>query len=121
HRAPFGSLERFISILIEHTSGKFPLWLTPEQFAILPISDRFNDYAKKVEQQLALHNIRGIIDDRSEKIGKKIRDTEVKKIPLMLIVGEQEAESGKVSVRRQGEGDKGTMEISEFIEYFNSL
>ena len=121
HRAPFGSMERFISILIEHTAGKFPLWLTPEQFAILPISDRFNDYAKQVEQQLAQHDIRGIIDDRAEKIGKKIRDTELKKIPFMLIVGEKEVKSGKVSVRKQGEGDKGSMEIEEFINYFKGL
>jgi threonyl-tRNA synthetase len=121
HRAPFGSMERFISILIEHTAGKFPLWLTPDQFAILPISDRFNDYAKKVEQQLAQHDIRGIIDDRAEKIGKKIRDTELKKIPFMLIVGEKEVESGRVSVRKQGEGDKGSMEIEEFINYFKEL
>ncbi len=121
HRAPFGSMERFISILIEHTAAKFLLWLTPEQYAILPISDRFNDYAKKVEQQLAQHDIRGIIDDRAEKIGRKIRDTELKKIPFMLIVGEQEVESGKVSVRKQGEGDKGSMEIEEFINYFETL
>jgi threonyl-tRNA synthetase len=118
HRAPFGSMERFISILIEHTAGKFPLWLTPEQYAILPISDRFNDYAKKIEQQLAMHDIRGIIDDRTESIGRKIRDTELKKIPFMLIVGEQEVEYGKVSVRRQGEGDEGSMGIEEFITYF---
>ncbi len=118
HRAPFGSMERFISILIEHTAGKFPLWLTPEQFAILPISDRFNDYAKSVEKQLAMHDIRGIIDDRTESIGRKIRDTELKKIPFMLIVGEQEVEAGKVSVRRQGEGDEGAMDIQEFIFYF---
>lgn len=121
HRAPFGSMERFIGILIENTAGKFPLWLTPEQYAILPISDRFNDYAKKVEQRLALHDIRGIIDDRSEKIGRKIRDTEMKKIPFMLVVGEQEAESGKISVRRQGEGDIGSMEIDAFISYFKTL
>ena len=121
HRAPFGSMERFISILIEHTAGKFPLWLTPEQFAILPISDRFNDYAKQVEQQLAQYDIRGIIDDRSEKIGRKIRDTELKKIPFMLIIGEQEVENGKVSVRKQGEGDIGSMDIDEFISYFKEL
>ena len=121
HRAPFGSMERFISILIEHTAGKFPLWLTPEQFAILPISDRFNDYAKEVEKELAQHDIRGIIDDRSEKIGRKIRDTELKKIPFMLIIGEQEVENGKVSVRKQGEGDKGTMSLDEFITYFKGM
>ncbi len=121
HRAPFGSMERFISILIEHTGGKFPLWLTPDQFAILPISDRFNDYARDVERQLAKHDIRGLIDDRSEKIGRKIRDTELKKIPFMLIVGEKEVEEGKVSVRRQGEGDIGSMSIEEFATYFKSL
>ncbi len=121
HRAPFGSMERFISILIEHTGGKFPLWLTPDQFAILPISDRFNDYAREVERELAKHDIRGLIDDRSEKIGRKIRDTELKKIPFMLIVGEKEVEEQKVSVRRQGEGDIGTMGIEEFATYFKGL
>lgn len=118
HRAPFGSMERFISILIEHTGGKFPLWLTPEQYAILPISDRFNHIAKEIEQKLALHDIRGIIDDRSEKIGRKIRDTEVKKIPFMLIIGEKEAEAGTISVRKQGHGDVGVMSINEFVQYF---
>ncbi|MCL4170947.1 UNVERIFIED_CONTAM: hypothetical protein GTU68_048697, partial [Idotea baltica] len=92
HRAPFGSMERFMSILIEHTAGKFPLWLTPEQFAILPISDKFNDYAEEVEKALAKHDIKGVIDNRSEKIGRKIRDTELKKIPFMLIIGEKEVE-----------------------------
>jgi threonyl-tRNA synthetase len=121
HRAPFGSMERFISILIEHTAGKFPLWLTPEQFAVLPISDRFLDYAKKVQELLATHDIRGYIDDRSEKIGRKIRDTELKKVPFMLIVGEQEVENGAVSVRRQGEGDVGSMGIAEFAAYFKTL
>lgn len=121
HRAPFGSMERFISILIEHTGGKFPLWLTPEQFAVLPISDRFIDYARKVQDELAMHDIRGYIDDRSEKIGRKIRDTELKKVPFMLIVGEQEVENGAVSVRRQGEGDVGSMSIAEFVAYFKAL
>lgn len=121
HRAPFGSMERFISILIEHTAGKFPLWLTPEQFAVLPISDRFLDYARKVQELLATHDIRGYIDDRSEKIGRKIRDTELKKVPFMLIVGEQEVENGAVSVRRQGEGDVGSMGIAEFAAYFKTL
>lgn len=118
HRAPFGSMERFISILIEHTGGKFPLWLTPEQYAILPISDRFNDIAREIEQKLAQHDIRGIIDDRSEKIGRKIRDTEVKKIPYMLIIGEKEAENGTVSVRKQGHGDVGSMSIEAFVQFF---
>lgn len=121
HRAPFGSMERFMSILIEHTGGKFPLWLTPEQFAILPISDRFNDYAVEVERALTKHDITGVIDNRSEKIGRKIRDTEVKKIPFMLIIGEKEAASKTVSVRRQGEGDIGSMTIEEFAAHFKSL
>ncbi len=121
HRAPFGSMERFISILIEHTGGKFPLWLAPDQFAILPIADRLNDFAKDIEMQLAKHDIRGFIDTRTESIGKKIRDTELKKVPFMLIVGDKEAESGKVSVRRQGEGDLGTMSVAEFVEHFQGL
>ncbi|MCB9053023.1 MAG: threonine--tRNA ligase [Lewinellaceae bacterium] len=121
HRAPFGSMERFISILIEHTGGKFPLWLTPDQFAVLPISDRFNDYAAKIEKQLGIYDIRGYVDDRSEKIGRKIRDTEMNKVPFMLIVGEKEEESGAVSVRRQGEGDLGSMSVAEFAEYFHGL
>ena len=118
HRAPFGSLERFTSILIEHTGGKFPLWLAPEQFAILPISDKFNDYSGEVLRQLAKHDIRGYVDDRSETIGRKIRDTEVKKVPFMLIVGEKEAAAGQVAVRIQGEGDQGAMSVAEFISWF---
>lgn len=118
HRAPFGSLERFISILIEHTAGKFPLWLAVDQFAILPISDKYNDYAKELKQKLALSGITGIIDERSEKIGRKIRDAETNKIPIMLIIGEKEAESQSMSVRRQGQGDVGTMNIDEFLSYF---
>jgi len=121
HRAPFGSLERFISILIENTAGKFPLWLTPEQYAILPISDKFTGYCHEVEAQLAAHDIKGFIDDRSETIGRKIRDTELKKIPIMLIVGEKEAESGEVSVRLQGDGDKGAMSVADFVTYFKGL
>ncbi len=121
HRAPFGSMERFISILIENTAGKFPLWLTPDQYAILPISDKFNDYCGEVQQKLAAHDIRGFIDDRNETIGRKIRDTELKKIPIMLIVGEKEAEGNAVSVRIQGEGDKGAMTIEEFVAYFKEL
>ena len=104
HRAPFGSLERFTSILIEHTGGKFPLWLAPEQFAILPISERFNDYAASLVPELAKHDIRGILDDRNETIGRKIRDNEKKRIPFMLIIGEKEQEAGQVAVRVQGEG-----------------
>jgi threonyl-tRNA synthetase len=118
HRAPFGSMERFISILIEHTGGKFPLWLAPEQYTILPISDRFNDYAAEIEQELAKYDIRGTVDDRSEKVGRKIRDAEVKKVPFMLIVGEKEAEAGAVSVRKQGDGDVGSMSVAEFAKYF---
>lgn len=121
HRAPFGSMERFMSILIEHTGGKFPLWLTPEQYAILPISDKYNDYAKQVQQELARHDIRGFIDDRSEKIGRKIRDAEVKHVPIMLIVGEKEAESGQVGIRIHGEGDKGAKSVAEFVEMFKGM
>lgn len=121
HRAPFGSLERFISILIESTAGKFPLWLTPEQYAILPIGEKFVEYARKVEDQLAVADIRGFIDDRNETIGRKIRDTEIKRIPFMLIVGEKEMEEGTISVRRQGEGDKGSMKVEEFISFFKEL
>ncbi|MTB52471.1 threonine--tRNA ligase [Lewinella sp. W8] len=118
HRAPFGSLERFTSILIEHTGGKFPLWLTPEQFAILPISEKFNDYCHDLEKKLAAHDIRGLVDVRNETIGRKIRDTELKRIPFMLIVGEKEVEANAVAVRVQGEGDKGTMSIDEFVAFF---
>jgi len=121
HRAPFGSMERFMSILIEHTAGKFPLWLTPDQYAILPISDKYNDYAESVKNQLSLKDIRGYIDDRTESIGKKIRDTELKKIPIMLIVGEKEAEVNKVAVRIQGDGDKGAMSLDEFINLFQEM
>ncbi len=121
HRAPFGSMERFISILIENTAGKFPLWLAPDQYALLPISDRFIDYCKDIQKQLSANDIHGFIDDRSETIGKKIRDTELKKVPFMLIIGEKESESGAVSVRRQGEGDKGSMKVDEFIGYFKTL
>ncbi len=121
HRAPFGSMERFIGVLIEHCAGKFPLWLSPEQLAILPISDNQLVYAKSVLSQLAVHDIRGYIDDRTESIGRKIRDTELKKIPMMLIIGEKEAANQQVSLRIQGEGDKGSMNIEEFVTYFNTL
>lgn len=114
HRAPFGSMERFVAVLIEHTAGKFPLWLTPDQVAILPISEKFNGYAEEVKQYLDTQDIRAIVDDRNEKIGRKIRDNELKRIPYMLIVGEKEAENKEVAVRRQGEGDKGTMKYEEF-------
>lgn len=114
HRAPFGSLERFIAVLIEHCGGNFPLWLTPDQIAILPISEKYNDYAQNVLSVLNNSDIRGFVDDRNEKIGKKIRDNEIKKIPFMLVVGEKEAEEGKVSVRRHGQGDVGVFTIEEF-------
>lgn len=114
HRAPFGSMERFVAVLIEHTGGKFPLWLTPEQFIILPISEKFEAYSKKVLSLLAHFDLRGSIDDRNEKTGKKIRDAEIAKIPYMLIVGENEEKEGKVSVRKQGEGDLGVMKIEDF-------
>ncbi|MCK3684840.1 threonine--tRNA ligase [Maribellus sp. YY47] len=117
HRAPFGSMERFVAVLIEHTAGKFPLWLTPEQAVVLPISEKYNDYAKKVSEVLNISDIRTVVDDRNEKIGRKIRDNELKRIPYLLIVGEKEAEEETVSVRRQGEGDKGTMKVNEFAEF----
>ncbi|MGM9800198.1 MAG: threonine--tRNA ligase [Muribaculaceae bacterium] len=116
HRAPFGSMERFVAVLLEHTAGKFPLWLAPEQAVILPISEKFNDYAYEVKRQLEEHDVRVEVDDRNEKIGKKIRDNELKRVPYMLIVGEKEAENGEISVRKQGEGDKGSMKIITFAE-----
>ena len=116
HRAPFGSMERFVAVLIEHTAGKFPLWLTPEQVVILPISEKFNDYAWEVSRQLEMKDIRTTVDDRNEKIGRKIRDNELKRIPYLLIVGEKEAANGEISVRKQGEGDKGSMKITTFAE-----
>lgn len=114
HRAPFGSMERFVAILIEHCAGKFPLWLTPEQVKILPISDRFNDYSKRLSEVLENYDIRALVDDRPEKVGRKIRDAELERIPYMLIIGEQEAENQTVSVRKQGEGDVGVMSIEDF-------
>lgn len=116
HRAPFGSMERFVAVLIEHTAGHFPLWLTPDQCVILPISDKFNEYASDVKRQLENVGVRAIVDDRSEKIGRKIRDNEMKHIPYLLIVGEKEAAEGNVSVRRQGEGDQGSMAVSAFAD-----
>ncbi len=116
HRAPFGSMERFVAVLIEHTAGKFPLWLTPDQVAILPISEKFNDYAQQVKAYFDQHEVRSYIDDRSEKIGRKIRDTEVKHIPYMLIVGEKEAAEGLVSFRKQGGGEQGSIKIEEFAQ-----
>ena len=119
HRAPFGSMERFVAVLIEHTAGKFPLWLMPEQAVILPISEKFNDYAQEVKKYLKQYDVRAIVDDRNEKIGRKIRDNELKRIPYMLIVGEKEAENQEVSVRKQGEGDQGTMKFEDFAKKLN--
>ena len=119
HRAPFGSMERFVAVLIEHTGGKFPLWLTPEQAVILPISEKYNDYAKKVCELLNNYDIRASVDERNETIGKKIRENELKRIPFLLVVGEKEEAGGTVSVRRQGEGDKGSMTPEEFAAKVN--
>ncbi len=117
HRAPFGSMERFVAVLIEHTAGKFPLWLAPEQAVVLPISEKYNEYAQKVSDLLNNSDIRTVVDDRNEKIGRKIRDNELKRIPYLLIVGEKEQDSETVSVRRQGEGDKGSKQIKEFAGF----
>lgn len=119
HRAPFGSMERFVAVLIEHTAGNFPLWLTPEQAIILPISEKYVDYAQKVLNLLRKHDIRATIDERNEKAGRKIRDAEMKKVPFMLIVGEKEEAEGTLSVRRHQEGDLGTMSIEKFVEIIN--
>ena len=121
HRAPFGSMERFVAVLLEHTGGKFPLWLTPDQVVVLPISEKYNDYANEVARLLNAADIRTQVDDRNEKIGRKIRDNELKRIPYLLIVGEKEAEERKVSVRAQGEGDKGQMTIDEFTAFMKEL
>ena len=117
HRAPFGSMERFIAVLTEHCAGNFPLWLTPNQVMILPISEKYLDYAHKIENQLKNSDIRALIDERNEKTGRKIRDAEISKVPYMLIVGEKEEDSNSVSVRKHGEGDLGVMSISEFAEH----
>ena len=121
HRAPFGSLERFIAVLIEHCGGNFPLWLTPDQFAILPLSEKYNDYAKKVQADLLSFDLRGFVDDRNEKIGKKIRDQELMKIPFMLIVGEKEENEGKIALRAHGKGDIGEYNIDDFVKYVNQM
>lgn len=118
HRAPFGSMERFIAILLENTAGDFPLWLSPDQFIILPISEKYADYAKKVSEFLENHDISGQIDNRNEKTGKKIRDAELNKIPFMLVVGENEEKDGTISVRRRGDGDLGAMNLEDFVSYF---
>ena len=120
HRAPFGSMERFVAVLIEHTAGKFPLWLTPDQAVVLPISEKSNEYAWKVKEILEQQDVRVIVDDRNEKLGRKIRDNELKRIPYMLIVGEKEAEQGLVSVRQQGAEEKGSMTIQEFADFINN-
>jgi threonyl-tRNA synthetase len=120
HRAPFGSLERFVAVLIEHCGGNFPLWLSPDQVSILPISEKYADYANQVAQMLQEHEIRGTVDHRDEKIGRKIRDAEVQKVPYMLIVGEKEQEQGQVAVRKHGEGDKGSVSLQAFIEQFKA-
>lgn len=117
HRAPFGSMERFIAILIENTAGNFPFWLSPEQIAVLPISEKYEDYANDVFLSLQEHDIRGYVDHRSEKIGRKIRDAEVAKVPLMLIIGEKEAAEGKISLRKKGEGDLGSFTVDEFVAF----
>jgi threonyl-tRNA synthetase len=118
HRAPFGSLERFVAVLIEHCAGKFPLWLAPEQFTVLPISEKYADYAETVMERLKSEDIRGFVDHRDEKIGRKIRDAELQKVPFMLIVGEKEQDDKKVSVRRHGQGDLGSYDLEGFIDEF---
>jgi threonyl-tRNA synthetase len=120
HRAPFGSLERFIAVLIEHTAGKFPLWLTPDQAVVIPISEKYGDYAKKVCELLNNYEIRAVLDDRNETLGKKIRENELQRIPFMLIVGEKEESGNTVSVRRQGVGDEGTMSVKDFADMVNT-
>ena len=117
HRAPFGSMERFVAVLIEHTAGKFPLWLTPEQVVILPISEKYNEYAENLSSFLNNSDIRTLIDDRNEKIGRKIRDNELKRIPYLLIVGEKEASSGTISARKQGEGDVGSFQKEKLLSF----
>ena len=121
HRAPFGSMERFVAVLLEHTGGKFPLWLSPQQVVVLPISEKFNDYAMKVAEYLNRSDVRTEVDDRNEKIGRKIRDNELKRIPYLLIVGEKEEAEGLVSVRAQGEGDKGQMTLEGFRDFIAGM
>ena len=120
HRAPFGSLERFCAVLIEHTAGHFPLWLTPDQVAILPISEKYNDYAKKVYRYLDNNGVRATVDSRNEKIGRKIRDNEMKRIPYMLVVGEKEQADGTVAVRKQGGGEQSVMSMEDFAAKINA-
>ena len=120
HRAPFGSIERFVAIMLENTAGKFPLWLSPLQYIILPISEKYANYADKVNQELVLKELTGYVDHRDEKIGRKIRDAEINKIPFMFIVGEKEKESGTVSIRKQGEGDLGSYNLKGLIEFMDN-
>lgn len=120
HRAPFGSMERFVAILIEHCAGQFPLWLTPEQVRILPVSEKYNDFAKKLSLELNNHDIRALVDERNEKVGKKIREAELEKVPYMLVVGEEEQNNNSVSARKKGEGDLGSMSIDAFVERVNN-
>jgi threonyl-tRNA synthetase len=119
HRAPFGSMERFVAILIEHCAGQFPLWLTPEQVKILPVSEKYNDYAQSVAKSLISYDIRALVDERNEKVGKKIRDAEMEKVPYMLVVGEEEQGAGTVSARKKGEGDIGSLTIADFANKVN--
>ncbi|MCI1742378.1 MAG: His/Gly/Thr/Pro-type tRNA ligase C-terminal domain-containing protein, partial [Prevotella sp.] len=119
HRAPFGSIERFVGVLIEHTAGHFPLWLTPDQVSILPISEKYNEFANQLRKYFDAQGIRSVIDDRNEKIGRKIRDNEVKRIPLMVIIGEKEANGGKLSIRKQGGGEQSMMTKEEFTQFIN--
>lgn len=119
HRAPFGSMERFVAVLLEHCAGDFPLWLTTDQVAILPISEKYNDYAQNLLQLLNNSDIRGFVDDRNEKVGKKIRESELNKIPFMLIIGDKEVENNQVSVRQRNNGDLGAMSVAEFAEIVN--
>ena len=121
HRAPFGSMERFVAVLLEHTAGKFPLWLAPDQVVVLPISEKYNDYANEVSEYLNRYDVRAQVDDRNEKIGRKIRDNELKRIPYLLIVGEKEQAERLVSVRAQGEGDKGQMTLEQFRDFITGL
>jgi Threonyl-tRNA synthetase len=119
HRAPFGSLERFVAVLLEHTAGKFPLWLTPDQVVVIPVSEKYSDYAKKVCELLNNNDIRAILDDSNDTMGKKIRNNELQRIPYLLVVGEKEASEQTVSVRRQGAGDQGVMSIMDFAAKVN--
>ena len=121
HRAPFGSMERFVAVLLEHTGGKFPLWLSPDQVVVLPISEKYNGYAHKVSDYLNGFDIRAQVDDRNEKIGRKIRDNELKRIPYLVIVGEKEEAEGTVSIRVQGEGDKGQMTLEQYKDHMLAL